>query len=542
MTIDTRAFRRKNRKDMGEIAQEYLIPDGTSLEDIKDLIRARVRFGEDPAHEVVRRFLDSFDWSLYLAGASVEERLGAGHHRLLWHDLRADSPPCEQSIDQEPGFACDLAEGPVRKQLMPVLGVRRLLPLLEVRERVQTLRLLNDDDKTVVRLQLEDNRFRDRARDREGALAVRLRLLPVKGYETDLEKTARMLSRDLGLEPACTRVLPEALAAVGRYPGDYSSKPDYRLDPNKRADDTAKEILLGLLDTLEANIDGAKANLDSEFLHDLRVATRRTRSALTQIKGVFAPDLVEDYKTRFARVQQITGPVRDLDVYLLDFDGYQASLPSSLRPHLEPLREFLTGHYDATQTAMARALGSTKFKSLLRSWRAFLEAPVPKRSAVPNAMRPIKEVADARIWRLYRRVRKEGRAIASDSPPEELHELRKSCKKLRYLLEFFTSLYPKKRARVLIKALKVLLDNLGRFQDLAVQAGHLGDTARQMRDEGRADTDTLLAMGALVGDLLSRQQQARGEFARIFSAFDVPGNRGVFRDLFAPERKRGQRS
>jgi CHAD domain-containing protein len=337
-------------------------------------------------------------------------------------------------------------------------------------------------------------------------------------------------------------VLPEALAAAGRRPGDYSSRLDYHLDPDKRADASAKEILLGLLDTMEANVGGSRANLDSEFLHDLRVAARRTRSALTQIKSVFAPELVEEYKARFAWLQQVTGPVRDLDVYLLDFDNYRNSLPAPLQPHLEPMREFLADHYDATQKKLARALGSAKFKSLLKSWRAFLEAPVPERSTVPNAMRPTKEVADACIWRMYRRVRKEGRAITAHSPVEELHELRKSCKKLRYLLEFFRSLYPKKQVRGPIKMLKVLLDNLGKFQDLAVQADHLRGMAQQMRDEGRAETDTLLAMGVLVGDLFNRQEQARVEFAQIFAAFDTEDRKVLFRQLFAADKKRGQRS
>ena len=47
------------------------------------------------------------------------------------------------------------------------------------------------------------------------------------------------------------------------------------------------------LDTLEANVEGTRADLDSEFLHDLRVATRRTRSALSQIKAVLPAEITE---------------------------------------------------------------------------------------------------------------------------------------------------------------------------------------------------------------------------------------------------------
>jgi CHAD domain-containing protein len=521
---------------MCRASEEYLIPEGTGSGDVRELIRARMRYIEDPASEVTRRFFDSFDWRLYLGGAFLEERLESGRRRLLFRKFRGDETDSWQNIDVDPGLLRDLPKGPVRERLEPLLGIRRLLPLFEVRSRRQILCLLNEDDKTVVRLLLEENWLRDQARDSAKPLATRIRLLPVRGYEAEMRETARMLIDDLGLKSAGTVVLIEALAVAGRQPGDYSSKLDYHLDSDARADATAKEILLGLLETLEANVEGAKASLDSEFLHDLRVATRRTRSALTQIKGVFPPELVEDYKTRFAWVQQITGPVRDLDVYLLDFDGYQASLPAPLQPKLEPLQEFLVAHYDEAQKAMAQALGSRKFRSLLESWRSFLQAPVPEHPTAPNAMRPSKEVADERIWRMYRRVRKEGRAIAPDSPAEELHELRKSCKKLRYLLEFFSSLYPRTRIGALVKMLKVLLDNLGRFQDRAVQAGHLREIAEQMSVEGRAETETLLAMGALVGDLLGQQQRARVELARVFADFDAPGNRGLFRDLFAPTR------
>jgi len=157
---------------------------------------------------------------------------------------------------------------------------------ISVNTQVQTLHLLTKDDKTVARLVFEESTYADAQRERQGTLASRLRLLPVKGYDSEQVQAALMLKRYLGLEPVRTPLVLEALAAAGRRPGDYSSKLDYQLDPDQRADEAAKEIQLGLLHTIEANVPGTKANLDPEFLHDLRVAVRRARSALTQIKGV----------------------------------------------------------------------------------------------------------------------------------------------------------------------------------------------------------------------------------------------------------------
>jgi CHAD domain-containing protein len=182
---------------------------------------------------------------------------------------------------------------------------------------------------------------------------------------------------------------------------------------------------------------------------------------------------------------------------------------------------------------MSRKLSSPHFHQILKEWRDFLESPAPKQPvAAPNATRPMLELANERIWKMYNRVLKEGRAIADDSPPEDLHELRKSCKKLRYLMEFFQSLYPQKQVKTLVKVIKGLLDNLGNFQDLEVQSHTLQGFAGRMMEEGVGGRDTLLAMGALIGGLSQRQQEAREEFAVIFTHFDTPEHRLLFKSLF----------
>lgn len=347
--------------------------------------------------------------------------------------------------------------------------------------------------------------------------------------------------------------------------GKTTQGPADVLDPAQRADLATKQILRRLLETIEANVEGARQNRDSEFLHDLRVATRRTRSALSQIKGVFPESRVTDFKARFAWLQQVTGPVRDLDVYLLDFPNMRERLPAALQPDLEPLYQLLLAQHAEAQQQLAMELGSPRFKQLLEDWRAFLDAPVAESSAanakqgasaaasaeaVPTqAALPIKQVADRRIRKLLKRVRAEGRAISEDSPPEDLHELRKSCKKLRYLMEFFQSLYDKERIREQIKQTKRLLDNLGRFQDTAVQARHLRETAECEGGEGRLPPATLLAMGALIEQLLQDQARARDGFSEVFAGFDSAENAARFEALLGardtaqrkPERKQARK-
>ena len=518
----------------------YWVLDPAGIASIAPLVQGRWRLTEGPAETLNRTYLDTFDWSVYLAGATLEWRSAAPPPVLIWSDLGHADQPLVQVASLEPGFPGDLPPGPVRARLIEIAALRRLLPIMGIHTRIRHLNLCNHHGETVARLGIEESSFQDPRGGSTGDLRARLRILPVRGHAREAEALQDALAGASGLEPADSPLLLEALAAAGRRPADYSSKLDYSLDPEIRADHATREILLGLLTTLEANLDGARANLDAEFLHDLRVATRRTRAALGQVRGVFPEDQVAHFKEEFAWLQLVTGPVRDLDVYLLAFDGYQQGLPAPLGADLEPLRDFLHSRYACEQDLLVQALGSDRFTRLRTDWRAFLEAPVAA-SATPNGARPIKDVADRRIWVLARRVRREGRGIRPDSPPQVLHELRKSCKKLRYLIEFFQSLYPKEQSRALITLMKVLLDNLGGYQDLAVQSVHLRDLAQRMVDADQAPTATLLAMGALIGNLLARQQQAREAFDQVFAGFQDEANQRAFRNLFRPSaRRRGR--
>ncbi len=523
---------------MPDSTRTYLARDGFDLQGILAGLHQRCRVSEGPWRTIEQRFFDSFDWRLHAAGAVLEQRVDAEGARLVWHALGNDEEPVAQVCGQTPGLLVDLPDGPVRRRLSVVLGVRRLLPVVAIQSREQTLFIVGEQDEPIARLTILIGEAFDPGQARGGSLKARLTLEAVSGQAGEREVLIDLLERDPSLQRVSVPqpLMLEALSAVGREPRDYSSKIDFRLEGRARADANVKTILLGLLETLEANISGASAHLDPEFLHDLRVATRRTRSALTQIRGVFAPEVVGHYKSRFAWLQQVTSPARDLDVYRLNLEDYVASLPSALRGDLALLERFLADRHAAAQRQLTEVLGSPEIKSLLADWRAFLEAPVPDSAPAAHAERPLKEVADANIWRLYRRVRREGRAIGTESPAPELHELRKSTKKLRYLMEFFRRLYPSDDIGPLIKLTKVLLDNLGLFQDLAVQAAFLRSAAGEMNSEQRASTDALLAMGSLIGDLLHRQQRARERFADTFAEFDTKSTRRTFRALFKPGR------
>ncbi len=110
---------------------------------------------------------------------------------------------------------------------------------------------------------------------------------------------------------------------------------------------------------------------------------------------------------------------------------------------------------------------------------------------------------------MFRKATKRAKAITPDSPSEQVHSLRKTCKEMRYLLEVFEPLCNPKAYNDVIADFKELQSVLGDFQDGEVQAVALREYAKEMMAAGSADADTLLAMGELSAGFEIRQRRAR---------------------------------
>ena len=313
-----------------------------------------------------------------------------------------------------------------------------------------------------------------------------------------------------------------------------SSLADLQLEFEQPADAAAAEVLRALLGAMEANLPGAIDDPDSESLHDLRVAVRRSRSVQRQLKRTFPPVELDHFRAEFRWLQGLTGPARDLDVYVLGFDDLGALVPEATQGDLDPLLDVLRHHREQAREEMAEGLRSVRFTTPMSEWAALLELlpsmPVADR---PDAKRAIGELAGTRIVKVYKRMVKMGGAIDSTSPPAAYHALRKKGKELRYLLELFGApFYPKKVVKPMIKSLKALQDVLGRHQDRQVQQEMLRALAGELATLPD-HAPTLVAVGVLLGSLSQDARAARGQFAERFDAFGSKSQRALVKDTFA---------
>lgn len=477
--------------------------------------------------EACRRVVyDTFDWRIHGHGSSLHHEHAGDRATLVWRVRDTGEVLGRIELDEVPRFVRDLPPGPVTERLADVVEVRALLPLVTVELTRTVLRLLDDEAKTVAKVVVEDGSVPQGA-----PLPVFVEVQPVRGYERRAERLVEVLAAQVTLSPSSEDPTEAALRAGGLVPGSYSSKLRLRLDPHGTALDAWVTVLRALTATMEANEPGVLDDVDSEFLHDYRVAVRRTRSVLGQAKGVLPPAVRDRFRAEFAWLGRETGPTRDFDVFLLEIPAFEARLPPERRGHLAPFRAFLERHQRAAHEALVEVLRSPRYEACMADWRAFLEHPEVSPGEAPDADRPATEVAAARIRKAYRRVVRDGRAIHDGSAPEELHELRKDAKKLRYALECYGSLFPAAEVAAVVKDLKGLQDVLGEYQDCQVQAGSLERFAQQMLDEGSASAPTLLALGSLVEQLDEREAAARRAFEEHFARFDAPAAHARMRAL-----------
>jgi len=435
----------------------------------------------------------------------------------------AGAPVCAATVPSPaPEFADELPGGDLRDHLEDLSRGRSLRPLGEIRI-VETVAPLRDDEgKIRCRLVLAT------ITGPTGITRSELGVRALKGYEGDARRLRARIVETLGWPVQDVPATAQVLAAMTVVPPLAGS--------SIRADDPAgsamREILSGLLDVLEDRLPGVIADRDPVYLHQFRVAIRRTRSALSQLSGAIALEGRVEAVDGFRWLGQVTSPCRDLDVQLLDLveRRRQADVDGAA---LDVLERHLTGLKTATHQDLVLALSGARFRTLVNHWRASLDPSSANWTATEPLRAPFAAIVSARGARLLRKVLREGGRIGPDSEAERLHDLRKRMKKLRYVTEFLGEALPRERMRPAVKALKGLQDVLGRVQDREVQVDALRGYGHALAGRKGETIDALMAIGAWSEELDRDRRAARAAFADAFERFTAKETQAIFRGIFA---------
>lgn len=242
---------------------------------------------------------------------------------------------------------------------------------------------------------------------------------------------------------------------------------------------TVSLVIGGLLDTMLHWSATAGDGQGPVPVHQMRVATRRLRSALSIFKGVAACPDVAPLGPALKDTAAALGLARDWDVFLDGTGAYVAALVPEDR-RLQALLATAQRRRALAYAALRTHLASAPFRTLtlalacaaaLRPW----EGQDPGQDAALQA--DTAGFAAEVLARRMRHVRHAGRGLRN-LPVPALHELRKDCKRLRYAAEFFQPLFPDRHGRRFVRRLAAVQEALGLLNDGAAASGLLAQLGR----------------------------------------------------------------
>ena len=322
---------------------------------LRDLAAAGFDVG-DPA-PMATTVLDTFDGLLHAEGLRLE---CCGRMLVLrGPGASVASTPTERP----PRVAADLPPGPLRDRLLAVTDVRALLAQATVCSTVRRAERRNGEHKVVASVRIHEQIRADDDAALDGWL---VEVAQLTGYE---RQGADAL--DVVAPHAATPLEGDAIAAVldiaGIDLGGHHVQPGVPLDRVLTAVEGYRLVLANLAEAIAVNLPGTIDDIDPEFLHDLRVAVRRSRSVLRHGRKVLPADLLAWAQPALRSLGTLTGRPRDLDVQVIEWDDTAAMLGAEQADALAPVRAVLVAERHAAHEQLAVDLRSAEVRTLTRA-------------------------------------------------------------------------------------------------------------------------------------------------------------------------------
>lgn len=222
-----------------------------------------------------------------------------------------------------------------------------------------------------------------------------------------------------------------------------------------------------------------------DAVHQMRVATRRMRSALQAYRSVVPRDTTRELTGELSWLAGVLGAARDLEVLEQRLHQQVRELPEHLV--LGPVQAQLTRYFADRRTRahdeVIAALDSDRYLDLLAAVEHLLTAPPLTAAAAKPARRQLAAV----VARAYRPVREHLAAAArlpqGDAHDTALHDARKAAKRVRYAAEAAVPVLGRPAER-LVRRVKDVQELLGDHQDAVVSLDVLRELGAQAGQEG----------------------------------------------------------
>jgi CHAD domain-containing protein len=216
------------------------------------------------------------------------------------------------------------------------------------------------------------------------------------------------------------------------------------------------------------------------------------------------------------KVARTLGTVRDLDVMLIDIQGYEATLEPELRSTLQPIYAMLDQQRVQARKDLIRLLDKGSYRRFVDDFSSFVTKTGKGAHAVETEeIHPfqVRHLLPRLIYEHLAAVRAYDGAIA-DADPVTLHALRIEFKRLRYVVTIFTDVLGSS-INEFIAELKAIQDHLGKIADIRAAKDRLNDIANGLEPEAGE------ALKQYLTQLDEQQEDLRASFMEVWRHFNT---------------------
>jgi CHAD domain-containing protein/adenylate cyclase class IV len=463
-----------------EIEAKYSVADPAVFAALLE-VRALGEYALRPtgSRDVIDHYLDTPARDILRGGYACRLREGEKDGRWLVTVKGLDK--AAGAVHQREEHECEIPpsappdewpEGPAREIVTRLSGGEALVELFTLRQH-RDLRAVEQDGRAVAELSLD---------------TVEMHIGPRTSvtHEVEIELEAAGTLDDLhaiaaALEPYKLKAqskskFERALAKLGHArAGSAGKKKAPGTRPDEPLAEAGRKILRFHYERMVANEDGTREGKDIEALHHMRVATRRQRAAFRIVAPYFRRKAIRAFRDELRTAAGYLGAVRDLDVLIEAAERHRSTLSSAAAEGLGPLLDEWRGKRDAAREDLLAYLNGGDYQAFKESYDTFLSSTGDglKDVAPDDAPEPhlVRHILPAGMWDHYGRVRAY-ETVLSWASVETIHALRIECKRLRYVLEFFSEALGRGTSEA-IEALVALQDHTGELHDADVTIGLL---------------------------------------------------------------------
>jgi CHAD domain-containing protein len=260
---------------------------------------------------------------------------------------------------------------------------------------------------------------------------------------------------------------------------------------------------------------GAQTGDDIEDVHEMRVATRRMRSALRLLEPYYPGKSAPRFRRALGEVAAVLGDIRDRDVLLDNMAHYLETLPEATQTALRQVMAVIEAEREGERTDLHKLIGKARYARFVKQFSAFLTAPAaPADDTATRSVAPtlVRHVLPTVVYEHLGIVRAYDSVIATADAPT-LHQLRIEFKRLRYAIGFFEEVLGS-GAKTFLKELKAIQDQLGRMQDIATAHALLDPVAAKL------DAPQLEALNAYFLSIDTELAELMGRFPEVWKKFE----------------------